>query len=210
MAPFVIIAHDSDNFDINGNQIPAVNTQVKLSPEFYLPNWQTMEMNYSPTLNSTSATLSLILIPNSNSSTEVKFKDLVFEKTFNNNLVLEEINNVNIQKLNTAEIAWKKIDATQYELTLKNQKLPFILVFSETFHPMWKILDQTGKEINLPHFSINGYANAWLIEKPLPDNIKIKFLLQGTRNQGIVVSAISMFLLIAAVICLDHRRRING
>lgn len=209
IAPFVTITHDSDPLDMKGNQIPAVNGQIKILSNSYSPDWENIEMNYSPVLNSTAATLSLILAPWNNSSTEVKFKNIVFEKVFKNDLVLEEAN-VSARNIFTAEIVWKKISPTLYELTLDNQKPPFIMTFSETFHPLWKALDSSGNAIEMPHFSINGFANAWLAEKVLPQKVYIKFILQDFEGKGILISIVSAFLLISIVAYFNYKGRSNA
>ena len=202
--PFVTITHDSDPIDPQGNYIPAVKGQVLYASD--LPDgWKHVKIGYLPILNSTMAKFSLIITP----PTEIKFRNITLTKTSVNDLVLEKINNVSIQKMEKADTVWKKIDPTAYEVTISSQKPPYILVFSETFHPLWQVSDSTGTVINLPHVSINGYANAWLVENPLPEKIKVKFILQNARIGGILISIISALLMIGTILYLDHKRMSN-
>lgn len=204
IAPFITVTHDSDPFDALGNQIPAVRGQVSLeniSPE----GWKHTTFNYSPVLNATSAKLSLILAP----PADIKIKNISFEKVFNHNLILEETDRLRPQKIFQPNIKWKKITPTLYEVILDNKESPYIMIFSETFHPLWKIIDTKGKELELPHFSINGFANAWLIEDLLPQKIYVKFILQDVRDKGILISLISLLSVIVVVIVLNRRRKPN-
>lgn len=204
-APFITITHDSDPFDASGNQISAVRGQVSLennSPD----GWENITLNYSPVLNSTSAKLSLILTP----PVDAKIKNISFEKVFNHNLLLEEADRLQPQKIFQPNITWRKVNPVLYEVTLDNQESPYITIFSETFHPLWKVIDTKGQEIDLPHFSINGFANAWLVENLLPQKIYVKFILQDTRNKGILISIISLLSVIVVVIVLNRRRKPNA
>lgn len=204
--PFMIITHDNDPLDSAGNQIPAVKYQIENS---------SIKMNYAPTLNATAARLSLILVPPDPNMlfqpvlTEVMFKNIGFKKIINN-LILEETNKTSIQKMQLADIFWKKVNPTMYEITLSNQRSPFTIFFSETFHSSWKVLSSNGQMIDLPHFSINGFANAWSVEKPLPQKIYIKFILQDFKGKGILISTISIFFLIGIVVFLDRREKSNA
>lgn len=213
--PFVIITHDNDPLDSAGNQIPAVKYQIEDSFGNYPVSWINIKMNYSPLLNATAARLSLILVPSDSNMlfqpalTEAKFKNIDFEK-IPSNLVLEDTDSTFIQKMHQADISWKKINPTLYEVTLSNQQPPFTMVFSETFYPSWKVVDSTGQVIDLPHFSINGFANAWSVEKPLPQKVYIKFVLQDARDKGILISTASAILVIGIVVVLDRRRKLNA
>lgn len=208
MPPFVTITNDSDSLDSSGNQIPAVKGQV-LSAAYYPADWKRIEVNYSPVLNSTSAKLSIILISGNTSPTEAKFKNIGFEKIFNYDLVLEEGNIGYSRKLGSLALKWNKINPTLYNLDLNNQSEPYILVFSETFHPLWQITDMAGNKIDTPHFSINGSANGWLIEKPIPAKLKVEFVLQKTFAQGILTAIVSFIITSMLSVYLDFRKKIE-
>lgn len=201
--PFLVITHDSDPYDASGNQIPAFQRQIELNKVGNTQAWQSIRMDYSPALNATNAKLSFIIFP----STAVEIKNVSFKEKFSAQLVLEKASKRLISGLNIVDMNWKKINPTLYELTISNQKLPFVLIFSETFHPLWELQDAEGKVVKLPHFSINGFANAWLAEKVVPQKIYVKFILQDIRNKGIYISLVSYILLIGLVVVLKYRRK---
>lgn len=225
--PEVMVVHDTDPIDKKGEIIPAY--KVPLLFGSYPLVWRSLSFMYTPPLNATTAQLVFGLYPRNNclpflgdkkcddlTTTGIFARPIVawltnieVNKVFYNDITLENAEKKETKDLGSAKINWRKIDPTDYELTLQDQKPPFILAFSETSHPLWKITDSLGKFIDLPHFSINGYANAWLVEKSLPDKIRIKFVLQDARNQGILFSVVSLLLLTIVVFYLDHRRKLN-
>lgn len=194
MPAFVAITHDGDPYDLLGNQVPSVKWQIDTSGK--------IEMNYSPALNSTYAKLAFVLFP----STSAEIKNISLTKNFSNNLILEKVNDELDRNLNKVDITWKKVNPTLYEVNLSNQKTPYLMVFSETFHPLWQIKDISGKTINLSHFSINGFSNGWLVEEPLPQKIKVEFILQNYFLKGIVVSTLAFFGSILLFSYLDRRK----
>ena len=209
--PFIVINHDNDPLDSAGNPVPAVKSQIESSGNpSALVN---INLNYTPVLNATAARFSLILIPSDSNTifqpslTEVKFKNIGIEK-IPDKLVLENTKtNLSTHEENKADISWKKINPTVYEVSLGNKKTPFTMVFSETFHPSWTIVDSSGKVLDLPHFSIDGFANAWSIENYIPQKIYIKFILQGAKGRGILVSALMLPLVIGIVVALDYKKK---
>lgn len=210
--PFMAIVNDSDPFDAPGRQLPAVKSYIE-EAGLNMGKWSTAELNYTPALNATNARLALILIPADPDSsfsnpvlTKAKFKNIVFEK-IPDSLILEQLSNASLGAGSKADISWKKINPALYEVVLSNQQPTYTIVFSETFHSMWKVVDLTGEVINLPHSKINGFANAWLVEKPLPEKVYIKFIMQDTKNKGILISVVSLFLLTVAVIIMDRRKK---
>lgn len=205
--PEVLIFHDSDPIDASGKIKPAV--RIPLLFTSYPLIWRNLGFTYSSALNATSAKMAFNLgsfkIP-----TIVAIKNVKVEKVFSSDIILENLDRKETKDMGSAVITWQKLNPTKYELNIKDQKTPYILVFSETFHPLWKILDSSGRTIDLPHFSIDGFANAWLVENPLPEKIKVKFVLQDSRNMGIFISAISFAILVIIGIFLDKQERKNA
>ncbi|WP_423792388.1 hypothetical protein ACPB8Q_06580 [Methanocaldococcus indicus] len=61
-----------------------------------------------------------------------------------NNITLHTLDLTNLTKLNeikssTPTITFKKINPTKYIVSVENATQPFFLVFSESYHPQWKI-----------------------------------------------------------------------
>lgn len=207
-APMFIITHDTDPVDSSGLIKPAVRHDIDVSR--YPPGWRNVKLSYTPVLNATSARMIFMLSPQTglNNPTEVLLKNISIRKIFPYQLVLEE-DNPSVMPLGTAEIKFVKLNPTEYEINLANQKLPYILVFSETFHPFWKILDSNGKTIDLLHFRINGFANGWFVDKELAERIKVKFVLQNVLISGIIIAVISSILSSIFFIYLDKRGKIK-
>lgn len=203
-----IITHDTDPVDASGLIKPAVRQDIDVSR--YPPGWRNVKLSYTPVLNATSARMIFMLSPQTGLSnpTEVLFKNISIRKVFPYQLVLEE-DNPSVMPLGTAEIKSVKLNPTEYEINLTNQKLPYILIFSETFHPLWQITDSKDNKINLPHFSINGFANGWLVNKELAERIKVKFVLQNALMQGITIAVISFIFSSICLIYLDQRGKIK-
>lgn len=207
--PVITITQDTDPLDSLGNIKPVIKHELGITT--YPVQLQGIKFNYSPSLNASDAKLSFNLLPPKTpslftGSTKALIKNIRVRKAVNYNLELEEIRAATAQKLGEATIKWNKVNPTLYELELSNQKTPFILVFSETFHPLWKVLDSSGKTIELPHFSINGFANAWLVEKALPQKVYIKFILQDMESKGVLISAVSALLLISFVVYSNYKK----
>ena len=70
-------------------------------------------------------------------------------------------------------------------------------------------MDSNGKFIDLEHFSINGFANGWFVDKILPEKIKVKFMPQDNFTQGIIISVASSILVFTFLVYLDYKRRIK-
>ncbi|MBI2018542.1 hypothetical protein HYS96_02435 [Candidatus Daviesbacteria bacterium] len=207
-APMFIMTHDTDPTDSHGLIKPAVSRNIDFST--YPSGWRNVKLSYTPVLNATSARMIFMLSPQTglNNPTEVLLKNISIRKVFPYQLVLEE-DNPSVMPLGTAEIKSVKLNPTEYEINLTNQKLPYILIFSETFHPLWQITDSSGNKIDLPHFSINGFANGWFVDKELADRIKVKFMLQNALTQGIIIAVIFFIFSSIFLIYLDQRGKIK-
>jgi len=67
------------------------------------------------------------------------------------------------------EVSYSRINPALYKVSVSKAGGPFILVFSESFHPQWRLnLDSPA------HFRINGFANAWLIDPQNESNLELK------------------------------------
>lgn len=80
---------------------------------------------------------------------------------------------------------------------------PQVLIFSESFDSKWVAQTDKGKE--LPHFNINGYANAYLLPETGKNKISIVYTPQEHFRKGLMASVSS--LLILSLVALYIRRR---
>jgi len=95
-------------------------------------------------------------------------------------------------------LSFRQIDPTHYEVSVVNATQPFFLFFGETYHPLWKANIQGAGEIpDNRHFIMNGYGNAWYIDKTGTYKIEIKFSLQTVFNYCVMAS----FLTLVGTVC---------
>lgn len=113
------------------------------------------------------------------------YDDVRVEKIFSNPIFIKGSlleRNIKIPSLN-----FKKINPNKYEIKVKNATDPYFLVFSESYHPGWKA--SVGGE----HLTLNGFANAWYIEKTGDYQIILDFRPQRIYYISISVSVFALF-----------------
>lgn len=59
-------------------------------------------------------------------------------------------------------VEYQHKNPTQYSVTLRGAKEPFVLATTENFHPDWRLYFQ-GSRLG-DHVVVNGYANAWVVD----------------------------------------------
>jgi hypothetical protein len=112
--------------------------------------------------------------------------------------------------------SWK-VNPTKYKIQIEKSKDPYLLVFSETFHPQWvldiepstssPILSDKSPEYNMAqHVLVNGYANGWWIDKPGTSELTIEFLPQRWYKIGWIISIATLFLCFIYLIFIFIRR----
>jgi hypothetical protein len=116
----------------------------------------------------------------------------------------KEVNN-----LKNPIISFKRINPVEYIVSVQNAENSYTLGFLEKFSPQWKA---TFIDNSLPvsqekyHFTINGYANAWKIDRGGNYSIRIKFESQDLFNKGIVISILGVTVI--SIYCLFLLKKI--
>jgi len=110
---------------------------------------------------------------------------------------------LNLSTLNFSKtspnLTFRKVNPTKYEVEIENASFPFFLVFSESYHPKWKVyVDTSGDQrkakwkviANYPKFHVKEARHDWykftpqdikyLFKKPLPE--KYHLLVNGYAN----------------------------
>lgn len=198
--PVIAITNDTNPQDSSGNVQPSIKKDVNITS--YPAELRGIRLVFNPSLNANSAKITFQFT----GFTKALIKNIKVEKLFQYDLVLEKVNTGYTQKLGGVNIKWYKDSPTLYDLDLNNQVLPYILVFSETFHPAWQITDLVGNKIDLPHFSINGFANGWFIDKELAKKVRVEFMLQRLFIPAVFISVIAFILSSGLVAYLDKRK----
>ncbi len=88
---------------------------------------------------------------------------------------------------------WKRNTATSLEVTQGVTNAPFLLVFSDAFHPEWEA-SVNGQQ--LAHVIVNGISNGWIVPA-LPQGGKIVLSFAGQRSYAIaaIISLIALIVL---------------
>jgi hypothetical protein len=93
-----------------------------------------------------------------------------------------------------SNISFEKLNPTRYEVSInKESSNSEYLVFSELFSSGWVAIYENGEKIpEEKHFLANGYANAWIIDKPGNHQITIEYKPQEILEIGLKVSYTSI------------------
>lgn len=226
-SPEFIITHDNEPFNKDGDLEPSVKNRIEFAS--YPLEWRSVSYGYSPKINSTSAKAAVRLYPFNNCNavygedlckrpeisqgfnrpTSAWIKNIKVTRMFSYDLFLEKTDLVKDKALGSVNIKWDKVNPTVYNVDLTNQKTPFILTFSETFHPMWQLTDLDNKVVDATHINVNSFANAWLIKDNVPDKLKVQFVLQNTKNYGLMISIFFFIIIPSIVIYLDYNKKLK-
>ncbi len=114
---------------------------------------------------------------------------------------------------------------TRYDITVTSSKRPFLVVLNQGFDPNWAAYIEpsgspqpfwwTWRHPAVPHrehMTVNGFANAWLINAPGTHHIVVEYWPQRLTNIGWIIcwSTIIGCLTIALVPLALRRRRRTG
>jgi len=105
-------------------------------------------------------------------------------------------------------VSYEKINPCKYEAHIENSDEPFLLIFSESYHPMWKAYVE-GEEISpIPVYSI---VNGFYINKTGNFNVTIYFTGQTYADIGLKISTLTFIVVIAYLIIPPKTfKRIKG
>jgi hypothetical protein len=99
---------------------------------------------------------------------------------------------------NNGSVAYEEINPTQYTVHV-NSSSPFYLVFSDSYDHGW-IATINGQQISDQyHFTANGYANGWYINKTGAYNITLEFKPQNLFYAGAAISITTLIICIVYV-----------
>lgn len=122
-------------------------------------------------------------------NSHIEIRNLKIERLFSGDIFLR-----NIGSNGTNKGIGSRVDFFQKNPTLYNGKVnlsePSFMVFSESYHPGWKlILSKQGKNYTPPiHAMANLYANAWYIDKEGYYDFKLEFEPERIVKIGTVLS----------------------
>ena len=104
------------------------------------------------------------------------------------------MNTVFVQnQTNNTSITYEEINPTQYTVHV-NSSQPFYLVFSESYDNGW-VATINGQQIpDQYHFTANGYANGWYINKTGTYTITLEFTPQNLFYAGATISITTLII----------------
>lgn len=99
-------------------------------------------------------------------------------------------------------VTFKRINPTLYKVTIKDPNNSFILKFGERFSPLWRlyptnsswIKDFLDRKTKNNHITIDGYANAWILDPKGQTEWIIKYVPQEFFYIGSAITIISLIL----------------
>jgi hypothetical protein len=112
-----------------------------------------------------------------------------------------EIRNIETLELNTLyqpDISFQKLNPTKY-IVHANASTPFSLILSESYHKDWVAYVDGQQVPDEYHFTANGYANGWYINKTGMFTITLEFWSQNLFYIGSAISIVTLILCILFV-----------
>lgn len=116
--------------------------------------------------------------------------------------------NVSDYSPNPPKVSFEKKNASNYKVTVTDASDPFVLVFNHRFNFLWKLLDSNGKVVS-SHFSVDGYANGWLLSGKKDYNLSLEYYPEILFKYGVWISLASLATSLIIYMFIDFRKR-NG
>ncbi len=165
-------------------------------------SWQDVRFNFQPSAAAKKVGLAFVATPELITKTENWFDQVRVERIFDNPLILRNLSPED-RVIAIPQVSWQKINPTKYKIEIKNAREPFWLVFSEAFHPGWRIsISAKGGPASGwdgDHQMINGFANGWYLTKTGDYQLDVSFSPQKYFYLG---SSISLFTLLLSLVYL--------
>ena len=96
-----------------------------------------------------------------------------------------------VSLVNHTDVAYKKIDPTHYRIIVSETAKPVFLIFANAFNASWVLQKAGSSDAVAPHFPVNGYANAWVVEG---GEYEVKMIGQWYADMGLRVSIVGTVL----------------
>jgi arabinofuranan 3-O-arabinosyltransferase len=89
------------------------------------------------------------------------------------------------------------IGTNRYQISIRNAEDPFILTLNQSFDSGWTLQTAEGDLVNAPHLKANGFANAWILDKPGSYTLFLEFKPERWAIWATYVSVASAMIAIA-------------
>ena len=192
-----------ENFDLWGTSKPQTYFTFlnSLSPD---NNWKQYEFILKPLDATQSLGLVFFAFQPKSGETVNLYDGVKIERVFTNPILLKSSSKEKTKQL--PEIKFTKINPTRYQVEVTHAVEPYLLIFSEAYHPEWQA------SIEGEHLMVNGFANGWWIKKTGDYQIILDFKPQRIYYFSVGVSLLTFFM--AIIYFLVKRkvknRKVNG
>jgi hypothetical protein len=101
-----------------------------------------------------------------------------------------------LPKIPSPKVTYTEINPAQYKVHISNATKPFFLVFSESYHPLWKLQFADTKQMvsDKDHFLANSYANMWYIKRTGSYDLNLNFTAEYLYTIGKWISGIAIII----------------
>jgi hypothetical protein len=108
-------------------------------------------------------------------------------------------------KRDEVKIVTKKINPTKYAVNI-NATNPFILVLGQSYNPNWQVYID-GMPSNFKHYQVNGYQNAWYINKTGEYAVTIEYWPQEIFYIGLAISSLTLVVCASVLtMCIEDKK----
>ncbi|QQG42254.1 MAG: hypothetical protein HYV90_02970 [Candidatus Woesebacteria bacterium] len=115
----------------------------------------------------------------------------------------------NAVDVESAQIIYKKIDPTRYQITTEKLSGDMVLVFNQLFNSQWYLMDKSDMSVIHP-FKVNGYENGWLLPGGKAYDLSLVYHPQELFEKGLKISASVAIILIIVYLRLTFRINVKN
>lgn len=130
------------------------------------------------------------------------FENLEFRRVFNNDVFFVE--KPGDGRSDVPEIVVEKISPVKYRVSVGGATDDFVMVFSETYSSEWKMA-KIDDGAPLVHFSVNGFANGWMV--PVEDEDFILEVYYERQNFYLTGGVMSLGTMVVVGVWLVRKRK---
>lgn len=199
----------------HNNSSPAVTVEVLDDLNNYKvftvisPNSSLTTQPFYTTFTTNSAitgpyTIKLLVEQEGTIENSIDLQDITLQEVSSPQVVFSDTAFVKEKKTVVPQMAIDQINPTKYEIHVTNAHDSYVLLFKQTFSPLWSAtMPSTGKIT--AHFAADNAFNAWYIDQPGTYTITLSFGIQKYYIIGVIVSSIGIVCLFG--IFLFSRRK---
>ncbi|OGE42626.1 hypothetical protein A3B45_00255 [Candidatus Daviesbacteria bacterium RIFCSPLOWO2_01_FULL_39_12] len=202
------LVQDTDNIDKSGQRSYQLNEFIDLTNA--KNSWQSLRFTLLPLRLTTQQAAVRFVIASGGQlpPPAILIKNLRIEKVLNGDIVLRSILAESEQTNEGGEVISIERKSPIFYQGKVNVKNKTFLIFSETFHPGWKLKLTDGQNTFYPqkHYLSNLYGNAYYLENIGSFDFSLEFKPQKLVNFGVIVAAVSYLSLLVIVLFSKIKR----